>query len=86
MKYYITTSEVFDTLNKENIQFMHRSIDKSKNIVVTSDTIGSTLHSFTTASELSTYTFDNSSDWVGDGTGVTEDDIETIEYVSSIDN
>ena len=86
MKYYIITSEVFDTLNKENIQFMHRSIDKSKNIVVTSDTISSALNSFTTASELSAYTFDNSSDWVGDGTGVTEDDIETIEYVSSIDN
>ena len=86
MNYYITTSEVFDTLNKENIQFMHRSIDKSKNIVVTSDTISSVLRSFTTASELSTYTFDNSSDWVGDETGVTEDDIETIEYVSNIDN
>ena len=66
MKYYIVTSDIFNTLNKENIQFMHRSIDKSKNIVVTSDTISSTLHSFTTASNLSTYTFDNSSDWVGE--------------------
>ena len=56
MKYYIVTSDVFNTLNKENIQFMFKSIDKSKNIVVTSDTIGSTLHSFTKASELSSYT------------------------------
>ena len=86
MKYYITTSEVFDTLNKENIQFMHRSIDKSKNIVITSDTISSVLHSFTTSSELSTYTFDNNIEWVGDGTGITEEEFETIEYVSDIDN
>ena len=86
MKYYIVTSEIFNTLNKENIQFMLRSIDKSKNIVVTSDTIGSTLHSFTKASDLSTYTFDNHSDWVGDGTGVTVDEIETVEYVSELDD
>ena len=86
MKYYIVTSEIFNTLNKENIQFMLRSIDKSKNIVVTSDTIGSALHSFTTASDLSAYTFDNHSDWVGDETGVTVDEIETVEYVSELDD
>jgi|TARA_Y100000361_G_C10979722_1_gene248404 hypothetical protein len=86
MKYYIVTSDVFNTLNKENIQFMLRSIDKSKNIVVTSDTIDSVLHSFTKASELSSYTFDNNSEWVGDGTGVTTDEINTVEYVSELDD
>ena len=86
MKYYIVTSDIFNTLNKENIQFVLRSIDKSKNIVVTSDTIGSTLHSFTTVSELSTYTFDNSSDWVGDGTGVETWEIEEIVYLPGIDD
>ena len=65
---------------------MLRSIDKSKNIVVTSDTISSTLNSFTKASDLSTYTFDNHADWVGDGTGITVDDIKTIEYVYQLDN
>ena len=65
---------------------MLRSIDKSKNIVVTSDTISSTLNSFTKASDLSTYTFDNHADWVGDGTGITVDDIKTIEYVYELDN
>lgn len=86
MNYYITTSAVFNTINKENIQYMLRSIDKSKNIVVTSDTISSTLNSFTKASDLSTYTFDNHADWVGDGTGITVDDIKTIEYVYELDN
>jgi len=86
MGYYIVTSDVFNTLNKENIQFMLRSIDKSKNIVVTSDTISSALNSFTTASDLSTYTFDNNSEWVGDGTGVTTDEINTVEYVSELDD
>jgi hypothetical protein len=86
MNYYITTSAVFDTIDKENIQYMLRSIDKSKNIVVTSDTIDSTLYSFTKASDLSTYTFNNHNAWVGDGTGITVDDINNIEYIEELDN
>ena len=84
MNYYIITREVFETLNKENIDFALSSVDNSKNIVVTSDTIDSTLSTFTNASGLSTYTFNNHTDWVGDNTGVTEQEIADMKYISGV--
>jgi hypothetical protein len=84
MNFYIVTREVFETLNKENIDYMLSSIDNSKNIVVTSDTIDSTLSTFTNASGLSTYTFNNHTDWVGDNTGVTEEEIADVKYISGL--
>ena len=84
MNYYIVTSKVFETLNKENIDYALSSIDNSKNIVVTSDTIDSTLSTFTNASSLSTYTFNNHTDWVGDNTGVTEEEIADVKYISGL--
>tara|TARA_R110002074_G_scaffold357959_1_gene530185 strand:- start:66 stop:320 length:255 start_codon:yes stop_codon:yes gene_type:complete len=84
MNYYIITREVFETLNKENIDFALSSVDNSKNIVVTSDTIDSTLSTFTNASGLSTYTFNNHTDWVGDNTGVTEQEIADMKYIPGL--
>ena len=46
MNYYILTSEVFDTLNKEIIQYLNKSHDDSKYIVVTAETIDSFLATF----------------------------------------
>jgi hypothetical protein len=84
MNYYIITREVFETLNKENIDYALSSVDNSKNIVVTSDTIDSTLSTFTNASGLSTYTFNNHTDWVGDNTGVTEQEITDMKYIPGL--
>ena len=86
MKYYIVTEEVFDTLTKENISFMHKSIDESKRIIITTDTVSTNLNEFANATALSDYTHTNNSDWVGDGTGITEDDFDSIEYIPSIDD
>jgi hypothetical protein len=84
MKYYITTGEVFETINKENIQYSVYNIDKSKYIVITSDTLDDVLSTFSDASSLSTYTFENSTDWVGDNTGIEESEFEEIEYIDGL--
>jgi hypothetical protein len=84
MKYYITTTEVFETLNKNNIHYAVYSIDKSKYIVITSDTLDDVLFTFSDASSLSTYTFENNTDWVGDNTGIEESEFEEIEYLSGL--
>ena len=84
MKYYITTSEVFETINKENIQYAVYNIDKSKYIVITSDTLDDVLSTFSDASSLSTYTFENNTDWVGDNTGIEESEFEEIEYIDGL--
>lgn len=86
MNYYIVTEEVFNTLTKANILFMHKSNDRSKRIVITSDTVSNNLVSFTNQTELSEYTFTNNNDWVGDGTGIEESTFEDIIYIPEIDD
>jgi len=86
MNYYIVTSEVFDTLTKDNITFMHKSIDASKRIVITSDTVSNNLSSFANVAALSQYTVDNTSEWVGDGAGIPEWVLEEIIYIPGIDD
>ena len=86
MKYYIVTEEVFDTLTKDNISFMHKSMDRSKRIIITSDTVSTNLNEFANATALSDYTFTNNSDWVGDGTGVTEEELEETIYIPELDD
>ena len=85
MNYYIITSEVFESLNKENISYTLKSVDNSKNIVITSDNIDGALNTFSNTTELSNYTFTNSSDWVGDGSGIEEWEFEDFIYDYNID-
>ena len=86
MNYYTVTEEVFNTLTKNNIQYMHRSNDGSKRIILTTDTVSTNLNEFANATALSEYTFTNNSDWVGDGTGVEEWEFDDIEYVPELDD
>ena len=86
MNYYTVTEEVFNTLTKNNIQYMHRSNDGSKRIILTTDTVSTNLNEFANATALSEYTFTNNSDWVGDGTGIEEWEFDSIEYVPELDN
>jgi len=86
MNYYIVTEEVFETLTKSNIDFMLKSIDKSKRIVITSDTVSNNVNSFINGAALSEYTLTNTSDWVGDGGGVPESVFEDIEYIPELDD
>jgi len=86
MNYYIVTSEVFDTLNKENITFMRKSIDRTQRIIATTDTVSDRVRKFNNINTCSNYTFTNHSSWVGDGTGIEVDELEENTYISEIDD
>lgn len=85
MNYYTVTEEVFNTLTKNNIQYMHRSNDGSKRIILTTDTVSTNLNEFANATALSEYTFTNNSDWIGDGSGIETWQFDEIEYVPELD-
>tara|TARA_R100001440_G_scaffold8740_1_gene16520 strand:+ start:3355 stop:3615 length:261 start_codon:yes stop_codon:yes gene_type:complete len=86
MNYYIVTSEVFDTLNKENITFMRKSLDDTQRIIVTTDTVSDRVRKFNNINTCSTYTFTNHSSWVSDGTGIEVEELEDNTYISEIDD
>ena len=86
MNYYIVTSEVFDTLNKENIAFMRKSLDDTQRIIATTDTVSDRVRRFNNINTCSTYTFTNHSSWVGDGTGIEVEELEENSYISELDD
>ena len=85
MNYYVITEEIFNTLAKDNISFCLKSIDNTKRLISTTDTVNENIQNFENIDSFSQYTFDNSSDWVGDETGVTIEEIESTPYISSLD-
>ena len=85
MNYYIITEEIFNTLTKDNISFCLKNIDNTKRLILTTSTINETIESFENINACSQYTFNNSSDWVGDGTGVTIEEIESTPYIDNLD-
>ena len=85
MNYYVITEEIFNTLTKDNISFCLKSIDNTKKLISTTDIVNENIQNFENISTFSQYTFDNSSDWVGDGTGVEIEDIESTPYISNLD-
>jgi len=85
MNYYVITEEIFNTLTKDNISFCLKSIDNTKRLISTTDIVNENIQNFENISTFSQYTFDNSSDWVGDGTGVEIEDIESTPYISNLD-
>ena len=85
MNYYVITEEIFNTLTKGNISFCLKSIDNTKRLISTTNIVNENIQNFENISAFSQYTFDNSSDWVGDETGVTIEEIESTPYISSLD-
>ena len=85
MNYYVITEEIFNTLTKSNISFCLKSIDNTKRLILTTDIVNENIQNFENIDDFSQYTFDNSSDWVGDETGVTIEEIESTPYISSLD-
>ena len=86
MNYYIVTSEVFDTLNKENITFMRKSLDDTQKIIATTDTVSDRVRKFNNINTCSNYTFTNHSSWVGDGTGIEVEELEENTNISELDD
>ena len=85
MNYYVITEEIFNTLAKGNISFCLKSIDNTKRLISTTDIVNEYIESFENINTFSQYTFNNSSDWVGDGTGATVEEVESTPYISSLD-
>ena len=85
MNYYILTEEVFDTIDKENVHFVRKSIDRTERLVATTDLISDRVRKFNNISTCSSYTFTNHSSWVGDGTGIEVEELEEGGYIPIID-
>ena len=85
MKYYIITKDVFESLEKENIKYMKRNIANTQVIISTTVTVDSTIKTFDTAEDCSTYTFTNHVEWVGDNTGVEVWELDD-NYIIELDN
>ena len=86
MNYYILTDEVFETIEKENVHFMRKSIDDTERLVATTDLINDRVRKFNNINTCSSYTFTNHASWVGDGTGIEVEELEEGGYVSEIDD
>lgn len=84
MNYYIVTSEVFESLDKDQIRYAHKSQDRTKWIITTELTVENVILTFETAEDLSVYTFDNHSDWTGYGGGIDVEDINETEYLNGL--
>ena len=85
MNYYIVTIEIFNTLDKSKISYMHRSQDRSKRLISTTDTVSNRVRKFNNINTCSNYTSINHSDWTGDGFGIEEFDINDGGYIPEID-
>ena len=86
MNYYILTDEVFETIEKENVHFMRKSIDDTERLVATTDLINDRVRKFQNINTCSNYTFTNHTDWVGDSTGVEVEELEEGGYIPIIDD
>ena len=84
MNYYIVTLEVFNTLTKANIAFMHKSQDGTQRLIATTDEVTDRVRKFQSITSCSNYTLTNHSDWTGDGNGIEEWEIEETEYLSGL--
>ena len=84
MNYYIVTLEVFNTLTKANIAFMHKSQDGTQRLIATTDEVTDRVRKFQSITSCSNYTLTNHSDWTGDGKGIEEWEIEETEYLSGL--
>ena len=86
MNYYILSEEVFETIEKDNVHFMHKSMDRTERLVATTDLITDRIRKFNNINTCSNYTFTNHSDWVGDKTGIEVEELEQGGYISEIDD
>ena len=86
MNYYIVTKEIYDTLDKDQISYMHKSQDRTKRLVSTTETVSNKIEEFENIATCSSYTITNHSDWVGDGSGVFEWEMEKGGYIPVIDD
>ena len=86
MNYYIVTKEIYDTLDKDQISYMHKSQDRTQRLVSTTETVSTNVREFQSITTCSSYTFTNHSEWTGDGYGIDEFDIECGGFIEEVDD
>ena len=86
MNYYIVTKETFELVDKSQVHFMRKSLDKTKMIIATTEDVVERIRKFNSIDTCSSYTFTNHSDWVGDGTGIDLEELEEGGYIPEIDD
>ena len=84
MNYYTVTSEVFESLDKDQIRYAHKSQDRTKWIITTELTVENVILTFETPEALSEYTYNNLNVWTGDGGGIEVEDINETEYLNGL--
>ena len=86
MNYYIITIETFELVDKSQVHFMRKSLDRTKRLIATTEDVVERIRKFNNINTCSSYTFTNHSSWVGDGTGVDIEELEEGGYISEIDD
>ena len=86
MNYYIITPEVFETLDKDNVDFKLLNLDKTQVLISTTDSISSSIEEFENITACSNYTYTNHADWLGNGAGVDEMTIQEMIYIPELDD
>ena len=85
MNYYIITPEVFETLDKDNVDFKLLNLDKTQVLISTTDSVSSSIEEFENITACSNYTYTNHADWLGNGAGVDEMTIQEMIYIEEIE-
>lgn len=86
MNYYIVTKETFELVDKSQVHFMRKNLDKTKRLITTTENVEERIRKFNNINTCSSYTFTNHSDWVGDGTGIDLEELEEGGYISEVDD
>jgi len=86
MNYYIVTKETFELVDKLQVHFMRKNLDKTKRLIATTENVEERIRKFNNINTCSSYTFTNHSDWVGDGTGIDLEELEEGGYISEVDD
>jgi len=86
MNYYIVTKETFELVDKSQVHFMRKNLDKTKRLIATTEDVVERDRKFNSVDTCSSYTFTNHSDWVGDGTGIDLEELEEGGYISEVDD
>jgi len=86
MNYYIVTKETFELVDKSQVYFMRKNLDKTKRLIATTENVEERIRKFNNINTCSSYTFTNHSDWVGDGTGIDLEELEEGGYISEVDD
>ena len=84
MNYYIINTNSFALTDKSKIVYLHKSIDETKYVIVTTETIDGYIATFESAAALEEYSRNHPSVWVGDNTGITEEEMEDIKYIEGL--